>query len=372
VRRRVLFVARTRYVLPLPPGLERKWQALASVMDVRVLASGRTRRTANDARFSLVRPARPAALDGALFWLRLPFRVAREIRQFRPDAIVAQSPFEGLAALAGRRLARRHPAIVVELHGDWRSFSRLYGVPARAALGGLLDRLAPVALRRADAVRTVSDFTSGLARAEGVEPAAEFHTFTDLESFTSPAVEPLPEAPRVLFVGVLERYKAVEILADAWRLAAPRVPSATLHLVGKGSMRDVVERLVADRPGQTVWDEELGVPEVVKALDAATALVLPSRSEGLPRVLIEAFSRGRGVVASRVGGIPDIVTHGETGLIVEPDDAGALADALVRLLSDPALAERLGGAAHAAVEPWLATPEEFAERVRNVVEVAVK
>ena len=100
-------------------------------------------------------------------------------------------------------------------------------------------------------------------------------------------------------------------------------------------------------------------------------LVLPSRSEGLGRVVIEAFCRGRGVVASRVGGIPDIVVDGETGLLVPPGDAHALADALVRTLCERTLSQRLGAAARAAVEPWLATPEEYARHIRDLVEKVV-
>ena len=96
--------------------------------------------------------------------------------------------------------------------------------------------------------------------------------------------------------------------------------------------------------------------------------MLPSRSEGLGRVVVEAFCRGRGVVASRVGGIPDIVDDGRTGLLVPPGDADALADALVRALSDRTLAERFGAAAHDAVMPWLATPEEYARRLRELVD----
>jgi glycosyltransferase involved in cell wall biosynthesis len=100
-------------------------------------------------------------------------------------------------------------------------------------------------------------------------------------------------------------------------------------------------------------------------------LVLPSRSEGLGRVGVEAFCRGRGVVASRIGGIPDLVEDGKTGILVPPGDARALADALVRGLSDRALAERLGVAARVAVEPWLATPEEYARQVRELVEAVM-
>src|SRR2546423_851175 len=79
------------------------------------------------------------------------------------------------------------------------------------------------AMRRVDAVRTISSYTSGLVRDAGVEPAAEFPAFMDLERFLGPTA-PLPEQPAALFVGVLERYKDIEGLAQAWRLAAPRLP----------------------------------------------------------------------------------------------------------------------------------------------------
>jgi glycosyltransferase involved in cell wall biosynthesis len=72
-----------------------------------------------------------------------------------------------------------------------------------------------------------------------------------------------------------------------------------------------------------------------------------------------------------VGGIPDLVEDGETGILVEPGDAAMLADALVRVLTDRELGERLGAAARAAVEPWLATPEEYARRVSDLVEKVV-
>ncbi len=201
-----------------------------------------------------------------------------------------------------------------------------------------------------------------------MEPTAKFAAFMDLEAFLATEPVPLPARPVALLVGVLERYKAVDVLADAWRLAAPRVPDAVLQLVGNGTLRNVPARLVADLPAQTRWTESLATTGVARALDESTVLALPSRSEGLGRVVVEAFCRGRGVVASRVGGIPDIVEDGATGLLVPPGDASALADALVRVLSDRVLAERLGGAARSAVQPWLATPGEYARRIRELVD----
>jgi glycosyltransferase involved in cell wall biosynthesis len=190
----------------------------------------------------------------------------------------------------------------------------------------------------------------------------------DFDSFLQTQPQPLPERPQPLFVGVLERYKNVDGLADAWRLAAPRVRGARLRIVGAGTLRPVVEQLLRELPEQTVWDERLSQSEVSRALDDATALVLPSRSEGMGRVIVEAFCRARPVVATRVGGIPDLVENDRNGLLVDPRDTQALADAIVRILSDRELADRLGAGAHASAGFWTSSPEEFAARVRALVE----
>jgi glycosyltransferase involved in cell wall biosynthesis len=365
--KKLLMVGRSRYSLPLSPSLAPKFDALSAELDVRVLASAGTA-TDSDSRFHLVRPIRPRALDGPAFYTLLPFRIARELRAFRPDAVLAQGAQEAALAVIGRKLARVPTQVIADVHGDPAAPARLYGSPSRKALAPLADMLARYGLRRSDGVRTISAYTSGLVREVGAEPTAQFAAFMDLEPFLEGEPVSPPSRPLALFVGVLERYKAVDVLADAWRRAAPRLPDAMLHVVGRGALRDVAERLVADLPEQARWTQSLTTAEVSRALDEATVLVLPSRSEGLGRVVVEAFCRGRGVVASRVGGIPDIVEDGRTGLLVPPGDVDALADALVRVLSDHTLAERLGTAGHAAVKPWLATPEEYARRLRELVD----
>lgn len=367
VKRKLLMVGRTRYALPLSPSLAQKFDALEAELEVRVLGSAGGGR-GSDPRFHLAPRVWPGVLDGASFYALLPFRVARELRRFKPDALLAQGGQETALALLGRSLTRIPTKVIADVHGDPTAATRLYGSPLRKALSPLGDALASAGLRRADGVRTISAYTSAVVREAGAEPTATFAAFMDLEPFLAEPPTPLPERPVALFVGVLERYKAVDVLADAWRIAAPRVPEATLHLVGRGTLRDVVERLVSELPEQTRWTEALPTPEVGRALDESTVLVLPSRSEGLGRVIVEAFCRGRGVVASRVGGIPDIVTDGETGLLVPPGDVRALADALVRVLSDRAHAERLGATGRVGVEPWLATPEQYARRIRDLVE----
>ena len=110
----------------------------------------------------------------------------------------------------------------------------------------------------------------------------------------------------------------------------------------------------------------------MKAFDGAWLLLLASRSEGTPRVVLEALCRGRAVVGARAGGIPDVVHDGETGLLVDPERPEEIADGLVRVLSDRVLAQRLGEAGRALSAAWTYTPEEYADRVVELVERAVE
>ena len=360
---KALIVGRTRYTLPLSPSLAQKFGALERELDVRVLASAAPG-TASDGIFTLVPALPPRFLDGIAFWLALPVRIAKLLREFRPDAVVCQTAYDAAAALLARRMTHVEARVVVEVHGDWRTSTRLYGARSRRLLGPLGDAVAAAALRRADAVRTVSPFTAGLVRELGIEPAADFPAYMDLDSFIGPTTA-LPDEPAALFVGVLEAYKNIDGLAGAWALVAERAPNASLHLVGTGTRTDIAEALVREHGVR--WDRGLSPQEVADAMDASWLLVLPSRSEGMGRVLVEAFCRGRPVVGTTAGSIPDLVEDGVAGVLVEPDDPTKLADALVRVLSDRALAERLGEGARASAEGWVQTPEEYATRLRELV-----
>jgi glycosyltransferase involved in cell wall biosynthesis len=366
---RVLFVSRERFHLPLDGAQKRKWDAVAGVVDHRVLAAAPAGRPTHDERFRLAPPA--PALDGALFYLLLPWRIARELRRFRPQAALVQGVHELVAFLVARRITGVGTKAILDVQGDWHEATRLYGSPLRRLLNPVNDALAPFAVRHADAVRTVSTQTTGLVRALGVEPAATFPSYVDADAFLARPPAPLPERPRAVFVGVLERYKAFDTLVEAWRRAAPRVPSATLHIVGDGTMRDRARALVAELPEQTEWSERLAAEEVAAAMDDAWLVCLPSRSEGLPRVALEAACRGRAIIGGNRAGIPDVVQNETNGLLVDPDSAGELADALVRLLSDRVLARVYGAAARRTGEEWGVTPGQYAAKVRALVDGAL-
>jgi glycosyltransferase involved in cell wall biosynthesis len=349
-RPRLLLVNRDRHPWPLDRPRRQKYEALAELVELRVLGAGPEH---DDKRFRLF-PPRPVVDLGLL-----PARVARELRRFRPDAVLVQGVHEGVAVLLARRLTRAPAKVILDVQGDWRGAARLYG-SRRRAFGRIADLAAPVAVRRADAVRTVSEQTTELVRALDVEPAATFPSYVEMDVFGGPPL-PLHPDPSALFVGALERVKGIDVLLEAW----PHVGVGTLRLVGDGSLRDQVT--VCYEAGELDWTRRLEPEEVARALDEAWCLVLPSRSEGLPRVVLEAFARGRAVVATRVGGIPDVVQDDANGLLVEPEDAAALAEAVARVLGDRDLAERLAAGAAASAGCWRTTPDAWAQRVCGLV-----
>ncbi len=357
---RVLFVGATTYELPLTQSLAKKWDAVDRELVPRIIGRGRQN---GDPRFRLLEAT------GARFFAALSPVVASELRRFRPAAVITQSPYEALACLPSLRAIRPPPALIVELHGDWRTAPRAYGSRARRLVAPLTDRAAVLALRRADGIRAVGSFTAELAEnATGRRPTAVFTTYSDVQSFKQRPVQPLPEQPAVAWVGVFQRYKDPETFVRAWRLVAKRVPEARLVMVGEGPLRELVEGLAHEFPDRVRLTGRLSQPEVADVLDRSTLLALPSLSEGLPRVAIEAFIRGRPVVGTAAGGIPDIVIPERNGLLVPPRDSERLAAALERLLADRDLAGRLGQAAQGDADRFASSAEEYARAVRNLVD----
>jgi glycosyltransferase involved in cell wall biosynthesis len=367
-RPRVLFIGKGAYVLPLSPGLARKWNSVADRVDFRLIAKGGAVEQ-DDPRFRLLRLSRWVT---GTFYLALPWVVAQEVRRFRPDVVVTQSPYEALPVLAVLPVLRCKPKLVVEVQGDWRSAARLYGSRFRRLFAGVSDRAAMLALRRADGTRATSEFTAALAEdATNRKPLGIYPTYSDIESFLARPPEPLPGSPTVAWIGMLQPVKDPETFAAAWRIVAARLPEARAIVVGDGPLRPVIDALCAEFPERVRRFPRLSPPEVARILDESTVLVLPSRSEGLPRVAIEAFARGRPVVGSAAGGTPDIVRAEHSGLLVPPGDPTALGDAVARVLSDRPFADHLAAGALSDGKRFQWPPERHADAVRELVDRAL-
>lgn len=155
---------------------------------------------------------------------------------------------------------------------------------------------------------------------------------------------------RILCVGTLHEVKGQEYLVDACALLAAEGVDFICRLVGDGPSRRALEERIAARglTDRVVLAGALPRDRVAHLLHEADVLAAPSvptdsgKREGIPVVLMEALGSGVPAVASDLSGIPELVIDGETGLLVPPRDAAALADALTRLASDPVLRERLG------------------------------
>ena len=208
---------------------------------------GRDRRQrAERRRFRLALPRGRGGSTALLFYLRLPLRLRREIRSFRPEAIFASDPFLGAAALAGRALARRRVPVIVEVHGDWRTFSRLYGSPARRLISPLADAVAAYGgpARRRDAGRLELHRRPRRDR-RGRAAERRLHGVQRPLGIRRAPAGAAARATDGAFVGALEAYKNVEGLAAAWRIVAERVPAA--------AARDRRQRLAAGGRRRSSW-----------------------------------------------------------------------------------------------------------------------
>ncbi len=163
--------------------------------------------------------------------------------------------------------------------------------------------------------------------------------------------------PLVLAVGRLRAKKGLDTLIEACRLLHDRGVALRCEIVGYGEEQAALEAQIRDHGlhGVVTLRGKLARTDVVACYARASVFVQPSRitadgdRDGIPNVLLEAMAMGLPVVASRVSGIPEVLRHQDNGLLVEPDDAAALADAMARVLHEPTLADDLGRQARAAV-----------------------
>lgn len=162
---------------------------------------------------------------------------------------------------------------------------------------------------------------------------------------------PMPSGePRVLFVGRLVHDKGFDVGLRATAALLGEFPTLRVALVGDGPERSALLALAAELGLGDHLEHRGALPldQVTRAYEAATLVVVPSRyPEPFGIVAVEAGLARRAVVASAAGGLPEIVVHEETGLLVPPDDPAALAEAIRRVLRDDALARRLGAAGRA-------------------------
>jgi len=173
------------------------------------------------------------------------------------------------------------------------------------------------------------------------------HLFFEAPDCTQPG--------QILFAGYLEERKSVSHVIEALALLRERVPSAHLILLGQprvAAFGEHLRRLVKQSglEERVTFAGLVGERGVAEALSRCAVLALPSRQETAPTIIQQAMAAGKPVVATRVGGIPDLVADGRTGLLVDYDDRPALAEALAQILQNPMRGKQMGQAGRAEAE----------------------
>jgi glycosyltransferase involved in cell wall biosynthesis len=229
--------------------------------------------------------------------------------------------------------------------------------PGKKRVRVLIDRwtwrLATLWTANADAVAGV------LSRREGIDRGriVVIPTAVDAERFSPGAASVEIRArlgvgagePLLVAVGRLDKLKGYDTLVDAFRIVGSRRRDVRLVIVGEGPERRAIEARVAGAGLADSVHLVGAAGDVVSYLRAADLFVLASDTEGMPGAALEAMAVGLPVVATAVGGTPEVIVDGETGLLVAPGDPAALASAVIRLLDRRDLAARLGRSARERV-----------------------
>ncbi|MFH1820678.1 MAG: glycosyltransferase family 4 protein [Candidatus Nealsonbacteria bacterium] len=319
--KKVLFIGVTNYNLEKPEfytHLRKKFEGLNKEVESYILAKGKVfHKKIWGTEFYLL-PSTvlfwPMAISLA-FWLCLSKRI---------DVVVAQSPLiEGFVGAIIKKILKKE--LIVEIHGDWVRGPFLSKKRRLAFIERkFIPFLSKTSFKTADKIRGVT--FDLIKQAQKIAPDKKyffFPTFTDLDDFLSEKDIRFEEF--VLFVGRAQKVKGVEYLIEAFSKIQKDFPSFKLVLMGEG-----------------LPEGRLSLEGIRNKMKNCYCLVVPSLSEGLPRVILEAQSLSKPVVASRVGGIPEIIENGKNGFLVEPGDSNDLAEKLKSLLNNKELAVAMG------------------------------
>lgn len=299
--------------------------------------------------------------------LRFTRQVCRWIEELRRAgrskvAVISTEPFKaGLLALYAAR--RAGGVFICEINGLYGSRTNV--TAARAAWAWPLRRMViAFVLARATAVRVLfPGQLEGLTRLSPGVVVRQCFELSGADRFYSG-----PEQPLILGVGFPFKVKGFDILCEAFRRSTPRFPNWKLVLIGYRVPEELREEgfehpQIEALPGMLQ-------PQVAEWMSRCAIFALPSRTEAMGRVLLEAGAAGKCRLATRVDGIPTVVEDGVDGVLVEKENVEQLATALKRLMGDAELRRRLGEAARERVAREF-SPAKYLERYTELVSSAL-
>ena len=326
--------------------------------------NGELRRRAQEG-LELIPIASRSEMDLSAAW-----RLARVLKRLQPDVIHAHDPHGvAMASLAlsmgsGAGQGGRAPGLVVtrrvDFHLKGNSFSRWK-------------------YRQVDRFIAASEAIRQMLIADGVPEGktVTVHEGIDIDHvMAAPPVNVhetffLPHgAPVVGNVGALVPHKGQRHLIEAAHLVVQRLPDTRFIILGEGELREHLVRMVHEHR----LEKHVLLPgfrtDVLGCIKGLDLFVMSSVTEGLGTSLLDAMACRKAIVASRTGGIPEVVEDETTGLLVEPRDSRGLADAIIRLMSDDGLRQRMAAAGDARVRQHFTVERMVAETARVYAQVA--
>lgn len=269
-------------------------------------------------------------LTNLLSWKTWQF-FSQTIDAFKPDIVHITSAQEWNPALGVYFRSIRKLPLLYTLH----DVIPHEGMPVYARITERLFRHQP------DGYVVLTEKGREVLVSEGIQPDTILVVPHGTYDFFTKSINPtLKSQLEILFFGRIEPYKGIEILLKTAQKTLDRHPNWTLHIAGGGNLEPY--RKYLDRPQIRVSNYFLTNEEVAAAMQTASIVALPYLSATQSGVIPIAFSFRKPVIATNVGGIPDMIRNLETGLLIPPGSIGALDYALEKLIGDPALRKQLG------------------------------
>ena len=345
-------------------------QVLVTVMGLRALghrtmlvahAGGELRQRAAEG-MDLIPLAPRTEMDLSAAW-----RLSRLLKQLKPDIVHAHDPHGvAMAALAlsmSTQLAK--PPLVASRRVDFH------------LRGSALSRWK---YRQVDCFICASDAIREMLLGDGVPPVSAVTVHEGIDIGRAASAEPAPlhqelwlphQAPIVGNVAALVPHKGQKHLVEAAAIALREVPDARFVIAGEGELRPSLERQIKEHHLEKHVFLAGFRPDVLAVHKAFDIFVMSSVTEGLGTSLLDAMACGKPIVATRVGGIPEVVVDGETGFLVAPRDHEAMARAIVTLLQDEPLRRRMGAAGLARARSRFSSERMVQDTLRVYQRVAM-
>lgn len=355
----IVFLAPGPVYKPTSSAYKNRFSLLSERMSGYILTTSNVRTDVKlgDFRFSAVQ-RRTGKLPSnlALLWHCVSFALTAR-REKKVDCIVAYDPLKtGLIGTVMKMLTGW--PLVVEVNGVYTSEAVWQDEP-QGLITSLKKKMVPAVMayvfRRADGIKLqFSDQIEPFHHIIKGKVVRNFPNLTPISRFAN-----LGESKEILLVGFPFKLKGVDLLIAAFKKIAPQFPDWTLKILGWYPDLKELKAAIAGHP-QIVHHPPVDYKDMPSHIGRAGVIAQPSRTDALPRVLVEAAAAGKARIGSRVDGIPEVIEDGVDGLLVESENVEGLADALYRLLADSELRHKLGEAAARKAETNF-SPAEYLE-----------